>query len=158
MIHNLHILFASAVRNTRTKFASKATTAVWQRWVPGAYSLLLLSNCRTLVWYCWLVTLKPCGIAVVMWQSVDTGTLVVDKSIKKIPIKWPASGRPKRSRDKAGSRKRRSGAEVASDAGEPPPAKKTKKRNASAVRFEHAVFWPKPWCDILVQLWCCDVV
>ena len=27
MIHNLHILFASAVRNTRTKFASKATTA-----------------------------------------------------------------------------------------------------------------------------------
>ena len=87
-----------------------------------------------------------------MWQSVDTGTLVVDKSIKKIPIKWPASGRPKRSRDKAGSRKRRSGAEVASDAGAPPPAKKTKKRKASAVRFEHAVFWPKPWCDIVVQL------
>jgi hypothetical protein len=83
-----------------------------------------------------------------MWQSVDTGTLVVDKSIKKIPIKWPASGRPKRSRDKGGSRKRRSGAEVASDAGAPPPAKK----KASAVRFEHAVFWRKPWCDIVVQL------
>ena len=29
-------------------------------------------------------------------MSVDTGTLVVDKSIKKIPIKWPASGRPKK--------------------------------------------------------------